>query len=67
MVGPYVHNIDPVLADVGGVHLWWYGLGFALGFLQIYLFLRRGHVDLTLSLREEPVHRGRRVGRRPPR
>ena len=52
MVGPYVHNIDPVLADVGGVHLWWYGLGFALGFLQIYLFLRRGHVDLILSLRE---------------
>ena len=52
MVGPYVHNIDPVLADVGGVHLWWYGLGFALGFLQIHLFLRRGHLDLGLSLRE---------------
>ena len=52
MVGPYVHNIDPVLADVGGVHLWWYGLGFALGFLQIHLFLRRGQVDLGLSLRE---------------
>ena len=52
MVGPYVHNIDPVLADVGGVYLWWYGLGFALGFLQIHLFLRRGHVGLNLSLRE---------------
>jgi len=52
MVGPYVHNIDPVLADVGGVYLWWYGLGFALGFLQIHLFLRRSHGDLGLSLRQ---------------
>ena len=24
MLGPYIHNIDPIVADVGGVHLWWY-------------------------------------------
>ena len=42
MLGPYTHRIDPVLLDVGGVHLWWYGLGFALGFLELHLFLRRG-------------------------
>ncbi len=52
MVGPYVHSIDPVVADLGGLYLWWYGLGFALGFLQIHLFVRRGHLDLRLSLRE---------------
>jgi len=52
MLGPYVHRIDPVLADLAGVHLWWYGLGFAVGFLQIHLFLRRGHAGLGLSLRE---------------
>lgn len=52
MLGPYVHRIDPVLADVAGVHLWWYGAGFALGFLQLLRFLLRDHARLGLSLRE---------------
>ena len=52
MFGPYTHRIDPILFDVGGVHLWWYGLGFALGFLELHLFLRRGHGQLRLSPRE---------------
>ena len=52
MLGPYTHRIDPVLLDLGGVHLWWYGLGFALGFLELHLFLRRGGGLLRLSPRE---------------
>ena len=52
MTGGYVHNIDPVLADIGGLHFWWYGLGFALGFFQIQRFLMREHVRLGLSRRE---------------
>jgi phosphatidylglycerol---prolipoprotein diacylglyceryl transferase len=52
MFGPYVHQIDPILFSIAGVHLWWYGLGFALGFLEIHLWLRRGHGRLHLSLRE---------------
>ena len=52
MLGPYTHGIDPILFDVGGVHLWWYGLGFALGFLELQLFLRRGGGQLRLSPRE---------------
>lgn len=52
MFGPYTHRIDPVLFDVAGVHLWWYGLGFALGFLELHLFLRRRHGQLRLSPRE---------------
>lgn len=52
MIGPYTHRIDPVLADLGGVHLWWYGLGFALGFLQIHRYLARGRHGLGLSARE---------------
>lgn len=52
MLGPYVHRIDPILFDIAGVHVWWYGLGFALGFLQIHLFSRRGHERLRLSPRE---------------
>ena len=50
--GPYIHRIDPILLDVAGVHLWWYGLGFALGFLELHLFLRRRHGRLRLSPRE---------------
>ena len=52
MIQGYVHNIDPVLADIGGVHLWWYGLGFALGFLEIHMYLLRHRVHLGLSRRE---------------
>jgi phosphatidylglycerol---prolipoprotein diacylglyceryl transferase len=52
MSGGYVHNIDPVIADVAGVHLWWYGLGFAFGFLHIHRYLSRDHVRLGLSRRE---------------
>jgi phosphatidylglycerol:prolipoprotein diacylglycerol transferase len=52
MLGPYIHRIDAILLDVGGVHLWWYGLGFALGFLDLHLFLRRGGGQLRLSPRE---------------
>ena len=51
-VGPFVHHIDPVIAGIGGVYLWWYGLGFALGFLQVHLFLKRGREGLGLSLRQ---------------
>jgi phosphatidylglycerol:prolipoprotein diacylglycerol transferase len=52
MIGPYIHNIDPVLIDVGIVHLWWYGLGFALGLLQVHFFLRRHHADMNLTPNE---------------
>ncbi len=51
MLGPYTHRIDPILLDIGSVHLWWYGLGFTLGFLNLHLFLRRGG-RLRLSPRE---------------
>jgi phosphatidylglycerol---prolipoprotein diacylglyceryl transferase len=52
MAGRYVHNLDPVLLDVGGVHLWWYGLGFALGFLHFHRFLMGDRVRLGLSQRD---------------
>jgi phosphatidylglycerol:prolipoprotein diacylglycerol transferase len=48
----YVHDIDPVLADLGGLYLWYYGLGFSLGFLQIHRVLARGRVPLDLSRRD---------------
>jgi len=49
MFGPYIHRIDPVLADVGGVYLWWYGLSYALGFLELHWFLQRARPRLGLT------------------
>lgn len=50
MVGPFTHNIDPVLFSVFGVHCWWYGLSFTLGFLNAHIFLRRNRRRLGVSL-----------------
>jgi len=48
--GPFVHDIDPVLFSAWGVHAWWYGLSYALGFLNAHLVLRRHRRRLGLSL-----------------
>ena len=52
MTQGYVHHIDPVIADLGGLYLWWYGLGFALGFLHLHLFLMRDRRRVGLSARD---------------
>jgi phosphatidylglycerol:prolipoprotein diacylglycerol transferase len=52
MPGPFVHRIDPVIADLGGVYLWWYGLSYALGFLGIHLWFRRARNRLGMSVTE---------------
>ena len=41
MLGPFVHRIDPVLLEIGGVYLWFYGLSYSLAFTSIFLWLRR--------------------------
>ncbi|HVL66064.1 MAG TPA: prolipoprotein diacylglyceryl transferase [Vicinamibacterales bacterium] len=50
MPGPFVHQIDPVIVQVGGVYLWWYGLSYTLGFLNIHWWLRRRRAEMGLSL-----------------
>jgi phosphatidylglycerol:prolipoprotein diacylglycerol transferase len=52
LLGPWVHNIDPIIGTVFGVHLWWYGLSYALGFLNAHLFFMRRRIELGLSTRE---------------
>ena len=52
MPGPWVHHIDPIIGTVFGVHLWWYGLSYALGFLNAHLFFVRRRAELGLSVRE---------------
>jgi len=51
VMGSYVHRIDPVIGSVFGVHLWWYGLSYSLGFLNAHLFMRRKRKTLGLSMR----------------
>jgi phosphatidylglycerol:prolipoprotein diacylglycerol transferase len=49
--GPYVHNIDPVIASVFGIFLWWYGLSYTIGFLNTHRFVRgrRGELGMTIT------------------
>ncbi|MFN8065682.1 MAG: prolipoprotein diacylglyceryl transferase family protein [Vicinamibacterales bacterium] len=49
MAGPFVHRIDPIVADLFGVHIWWYGVGYALGFLEILWYVGRHRRALALS------------------
>lgn len=49
MPGPFIHNIDPILLDVSGIHFWWYGLSYALGFAAVLRFLVRGRHRLGLT------------------
>lgn len=50
IIGPYIHRIDPIIGTILGVHLWWYGLSYTLGFLNAYLFIQRRRSQLDLSL-----------------
>ena len=52
MPGPWVHDIDPIIGTIFGVHLWWYGLSYSLGFLNAHLFFMRRRAELGLSTRE---------------
>jgi phosphatidylglycerol---prolipoprotein diacylglyceryl transferase len=49
VLGPYTHAIDPILLDTGAVHLWWYGLSYALGFAHVLWFLGRSRHRLGLT------------------
>jgi phosphatidylglycerol:prolipoprotein diacylglycerol transferase len=48
-MGPFIHDIDPIIAEIGGVYLWWYGLSYALGFLEVLLFVMRSRRKLGLT------------------
>ncbi len=50
--GPFVHHINPLLAEYFGVKLWYYGLTYSLGFLGVYLWFRKAQRRLGWSDRE---------------
>ncbi len=48
----YTHDIDPVIGTILGIHLWWYGLSYTLGFINAHFFLKRRRHDLGLDLQQ---------------
>lgn len=52
MTTPFIHNIDPVIGQIGGMYLWWYGLGYCLGFLGLFHWLRTVRESLGIDVRQ---------------
>ena len=53
MTSPYfVHQINPLLAEIFGVKLWYYGLTYSLGFVGVYLWFKRAQKRLGWTDRE---------------
>lgn len=48
MAAPFVHHLDPIIGSIGGIHIWWYGVGYALGFLEIFWYVKRHRHELAL-------------------
>ena len=52
MPGPFVHNIDPVIGQIGGMYLWWYGFSYTLGFLLLFHWVRSVREFLDMDVRQ---------------
>ena len=52
MHGPFIHNIDPIYAKVGGFYLWYYGTSFTVGFLEVFIWTKKMRKQLEMSLNE---------------
>lgn len=52
MIGPFVHNIDPIFGNIGGFYLWWYGLSYTFGFVGVFFWLRRNRATLVMNMNE---------------
>jgi phosphatidylglycerol:prolipoprotein diacylglycerol transferase len=52
MIGPFVHNIDPIFGKIGGFYLWWYGLSYTLGFIGVFSWLRRNRTKLAMNMND---------------
>lgn len=50
LCGPYIHHIDPIIGDIGGVYLWWYGASYTFGFLGAALWIRAVRERLGLNM-----------------
>jgi phosphatidylglycerol:prolipoprotein diacylglycerol transferase len=51
MCGPFVHDIDPVIGQIGPLYLWWYGASYTLGLLGAFMWIRRSRTSLDYDSR----------------
>ena len=52
MIGPFIHEIDPIIGKIGDFYLWWYGLSYTLGFLGVFLWIRRNRTRMAMTDQE---------------
>lgn len=52
MQGPFILSIDPIIGQIGGLYIWWYGLSYSLGFLGVFLWFRRTRKSLEMDMGE---------------
>jgi prolipoprotein diacylglyceryltransferase len=53
----FVHRIDPVIAEVRGVYLWWYGFSYALGSIGVRLSFSSNLLPFSpVRMFDETVH-----------
>jgi len=52
MPGPFVHSIDPIIGQIGGMYIWWYGLSYSLGILGLFHWLRSVRESLNMDVRQ---------------
>jgi phosphatidylglycerol:prolipoprotein diacylglycerol transferase len=52
MTGSFIHNIDPVIGQIVGMYLWWYGMSYTLGFLGLFFWLRIIRSAVGLDVRQ---------------
>jgi len=52
MIGPFTHNIDPIVMKVGWFYIWWYGLSYTFGFLGLFFWVRRNRLKLRMEMNE---------------
>jgi phosphatidylglycerol:prolipoprotein diacylglycerol transferase len=51
-MGPFIHEIDPIIGKIGDFYLWWYGLSYTLGFLGVFLWIRRNRARMAMTDQE---------------
>ena len=49
--GPFIHNIDPVIGEIGSIYLWWYGASYTFGFLGAFFWIKRVRASHDYDMR----------------
>lgn len=51
MCGPFTHQIDPVIGEIGSLYLWWYGASYTIGLLGAFFWMKRVRASHDFDMR----------------